>query len=148
MSVPKIESSIAIGFPGQGPHEPERMHRLIRNFPIAAQIVQEGEDTLRKPLFYLLLDPIKPNNTSQENQLRSYLGSVALYVVARKEGIIPTSPKEYFFGASAGEVAAMMADGRFDFATGLVVIDSRGHEMHEANKLNRGKNACCIRVTI
>lgn len=139
MTSEKAPESIAIGFPGQGPHEAEKMSRLIRQFPEAAELVQSAEDTLQRPLFELLLDPANAEHTSRENQVRLYLGSSALWRVASKEGLIPNGRKRYFFGASAGEFAALMAAGAYDFTTGLRLIDRRGEEMHKASIINPGE---------
>lgn len=133
------ERTIAIGFPGQGPHEPDKMRRLVREFPDNIDLITEAEDTLKKPLLPLLLNERAPDSTTRKNQVRLYLGSSALWMTAEKEGIIPVNVRRVFFGASAGEYAALMAAGAYDFATGLLQIDVRGEEMQKASVINPGK---------
>jgi malonyl CoA-acyl carrier protein transacylase len=132
-------SSIAIGFPGQGPHEPDIMRRLLREYPGVMELMAEAEDTLHRPLLPLLLNERDPNATSRENQVRLYLGSSALWLAAEQKDLAPNDMRRIFFGASAGEYAALMAAGAYDFATGLRLIDVRGEEMHKASIINPGE---------
>jgi [acyl-carrier-protein] S-malonyltransferase len=60
-------------------------------------------------------------------------------MVAENEGLIPEEARRIFFGASAGEYAAFMAAGIFDFNDGLKLIDVRGEEMHRASIINPGE---------
>lgn len=133
------QSPWGIGFPGQGHHDHEQMGRLVRNFPEVADLIQEGEDRLRRPLFHLLLDPSNSEQTSRDKQVRLYLGSASLWLVALKEKIVPANIKRYFFGSSAGELTAVMAAGKCTFATGLELIDDRGDEMHKAGIARPGR---------
>lgn len=139
MSNAKIPETIAIGFPGQGPHEPDKMRRLVQEHPAALDVLLEGEEVLRRQLLPLLLRERSPESTTRENQVRLYLGSAALWLAAEQEGIVPKDAKRIFFGASAGEYAALMAAGAYDFATGLQLIDVRGDEMQKASIINPGK---------
>jgi malonyl CoA-acyl carrier protein transacylase len=135
----EITSSIGIGFPGQGVHEPVNMNRLLDEYPEAAALVRDAEDILEENLEYLLRDASQPEHTSRESQLRSYLGSSALWMVANSRGIIPDDARRIFFGASAGETAAMSAAGFYSFETGLYIAESRGDEMHKASIINPGE---------
>ncbi len=131
--------TIAIGFPGQGPHEPEKMRRLLNEHPSAVDTILEGEEILNRPLLPLLLNERSSGSTTRENQVRLYLGSSTLWKVAEQEGVIPAGRQRVFFGASAGEYAALMAAGAYDFRTGLQQIDIRGEEMQKASIINPGK---------
>jgi [acyl-carrier-protein] S-malonyltransferase len=111
----------------------------MRNFPGVIELFSEAEETLGRQLLQLLTNERDPNATSRENQVRLYLGSSALWLVAEQEGIIPNDSRRIFFGASAGEYAALMAAGAYDFSTGLKLIDVRGEEMHKASIINPGE---------
>jgi [acyl-carrier-protein] S-malonyltransferase len=139
MSASERKSSIAIGFPGQGVHEPDKMDRLLRNFPLADKLVEQAEDALDRPLRHLLTEAQIPEHTSRENQVRLYLGSAALWMVAEQEGVIPDDVRRIIFGASAGETVAMMAAGYYDFKKGLNIANVRGEEMHKASIINPGE---------
>lgn len=139
MLTPHTVDRVAIGFPGQGPHEPDKMARLIREYPGTIELVKEAEETLHRPLLPLLLNERDPESTTRENQVRLYLGSSALWLAAEQEGVIPDDVKRIFFGASAGEYAALMAAKRYDFSTGLRLIDIRGEEMRKASIINPGE---------
>jgi malonyl CoA-acyl carrier protein transacylase len=90
-------------------------------------------------LLPLLLRERRSDSTTRENQVRLYLGSSALWLAAEQEGIIPDETRRIFFGASAGEYAALMAAEAYDFKTGLQLIDIRGEEMRKASIINPGK---------
>src|SRR5271154_917255 len=138
MSATEIEPSIAIGFPGQGASNPEKMRHLITEHPIVIGVLEEAEDTLDEPVLRLFLQEASSTATSRENQIRLYLGSSALWRAAEHEGVIPDG-RRVFFGASAGEYAALMAAGAYDFSTGLEQIELRGEEMQKASIINPGK---------
>jgi [acyl-carrier-protein] S-malonyltransferase len=138
MSTTSVESSVAIGFPGQGPHEPNRMRRLITEHPVAIDMLNDAEEALKRPLLPLLLNERDESSTTRENQVRLYLGSSALWLAAENAGIIPNDQRRVFFGASAGEYAALMAAGTYDFITGLELIDTRGEEMQKASLIHPG----------
>jgi [acyl-carrier-protein] S-malonyltransferase len=139
MSKIETESSIAIGFPGQGSQNPAQMRRLLSEHPITLDVIIEGEMALERPLLPLLLSETSAQSSTRENQVRLYLGSAALWRAAEHEGVIPNHRNRVFFGASAGEYAALMAAGAYDFSTGLQQIDVRGEEMHNASIINPGK---------
>ncbi|HVO86357.1 MAG TPA: acyltransferase domain-containing protein [Candidatus Binatia bacterium] len=138
MSTTEIEPSIAIGFPGQGASNPEKMRRLITEHPIVIDVLEEAEATLEEPVLRLFLQEASSTATSRENQIRLYLGSSALWRAAEHEGVIPDDRRRVFFGASAGEYAALMAAGAYDFSTGLEQIELRGEEMQKASIINPG----------
>jgi malonyl CoA-acyl carrier protein transacylase len=115
------------------------MARLLDEYPAAAELVNEAEEVLGKHLTYLLVEPSKPEHTSRESQLRAYLGSSALWLVAEAEGVIPSGTRRIIFGASAGETVAMMVAGYYDFEAGLRIADVRGEEMHKASIINPGE---------
>ncbi len=135
----QIGGSIAIGFPGQGVHEPKKLRRLLSEHPTVINLFIEAEDTLKIPILNLVVGESVNELTSRQNQVRLYLGSTALWSVAEESGIIPEKKKRIFFGASAGEYGALMAAGAYDFSTGLKLIDARGDEMHKASIINPGK---------
>lgn len=139
MSELATEGSIAVGFPGQGSQDPERMKRLLSEHPVTIDVLREGEEVLNRPLLSLLLSETTAESNTRDNQVRLYLGSAALWRAAEEAGVIPNHRKRVFFGASAGEYAALMAAGAYDFATGLQQIDVRGEEMHNASIINPGK---------
>jgi [acyl-carrier-protein] S-malonyltransferase len=139
MSGHESVSKIAIGFPGQGSHDPVQIRRLLKEHPVAIDVIEEGEHALEQPLLALLLSESTPESSTRDNQVRLYLGSCALWRAAEQEGVIPNHRERIFFGASAGEYAALMAAGAYDFATGLQQINVRGHEMHNASIINPGK---------
>jgi malonyl CoA-acyl carrier protein transacylase len=111
----------------------------MREFPGVIELISEAENTLERPLLSLLVNERRPDSTSRENQVQLYLGSCALWMVAENEGLIPEEARRIFFGASAGEYAAFMAAGIFDFNDGLKLIDVRGEEMHRASIINPGE---------
>lgn len=115
------------------------MTRLLNNYPAAADLVDRAETILDKPLAHLLTEPSRPEHTSRESQLRAYIGSSALWLVAEQEKIVPNDARRIIFGASAGETVAMMAAGFFDFKAGLRIADVRGKEMHKASIINPGE---------
>jgi malonyl CoA-acyl carrier protein transacylase len=133
------ERSVAIGFPGQGPHEPDKMRRLICEHPTTLDVFMEAEEVLSRPILPLMLKDRSPESTTRENQVRLYLGSSALWLAAEAEGFLQQDQKRIFFGASAGEYAALLAAGAYDFRTGLEQIDTRGEEMQKASVINPGK---------
>jgi [acyl-carrier-protein] S-malonyltransferase len=130
---------VAIGFPGQGAQDPAQLRRLLREFPSSLDPISEAEDVLNRPLLPLLLRESGPYLTTRENQIRLYLGSTALWRVAEQESVLPDGADRVFFGASAGEYAALYAAGAYDFKTGLQQIDIRGEEMQKASIINPGK---------
>lgn len=135
------ETMVAIGFPGQGPHEPDKLNRLINQFPAASEVVQNAEEILNTRLIHLLIgERDSAKTTTRDDQLRLYLGSVALWIVAEQRGVV-SEPKErrIFYGASAGEIAGLWAAGSYDFARGLELINTRGEEMHKAAIANPGE---------
>lgn len=115
------------------------MSRLLNDYPLAEEIVMRAERYLDQPLAQLLTEPQHPEHTSRENQVRLYLGSIALWRVAEEEDIIPDGRRRIIFGASAGETAAMTAAGFWDFEDGLKIAHQRGEEMHRASIINPGE---------
>ncbi|HEX5448077.1 MAG TPA: hypothetical protein VFW90_02660 [Candidatus Saccharimonadales bacterium] len=105
---------------------------------MAKSLLDEAEFTLGEHLRPLLEEPFRETDTSRENQIRTYLGSSLLYLVAESEGIIPHDRKRYIFGASAGETAGLMAAGYYNFQKGLRLASRRGEEMHKASIINPG----------
>lgn len=139
MSSMELAPSIAIGFPGQGAHDHEKMKALVRQHPAALDILIESEDILRRPVLGLLTKELPIEATTREDQIRLYVGEVALWKAAQDEGIIPENGGQFFYGSSAGELAALHAAGAYDFRTGLELIDTRGTEMHKASIINPGE---------
>jgi len=151
-------TKIAIAFPGQGAHDPEKMARLIREHSVVLPLIQEAEEELKMSLLPLLLSESTAQHVAltedelavtsfgptevmltRDNQVKLYIGEAALWLAAQNEGVVPDNAEQYFFGASAGEFAALMAAGAYDFSTGVRLINTRGEEMHSASIINPGE---------
>jgi malonyl CoA-acyl carrier protein transacylase len=111
-------------FPGQGSQKLGMGEQLFSEFP---DLVKTADQILGYSLADLCMeDPNDELNKTAFTQPALYVVNALSYLKKIKEGGVKP---DYLAGHSLGEYNALLAAGVFDFATGLRMVQQRGHLM-------------------
>jgi trans-AT polyketide synthase, acyltransferase and oxidoreductase domains len=118
-----VTRPIIFMFSGQGSHYYQMGRDLYDQHDVFRRVMEAGDKVLRSTLQCSVIDEIYKHSISKEfnNLLVSHpalvLVEYAVYQVLVSEGLKP----DYVWGSSAGEFAASIAAGVFDFETALLI---------------------------
>jgi len=126
---------IACVFPGQGAQKVGMGKELADAYPVCRDTFAEADEALGAPLSTLCFEGPEPQLLLTENTQPAILAvSVAIYRVARANGLEPA----FAAGHSLGEYSAHVAAGTLSFADALRTVRRRGRYMQEAVPVGEG----------
>lgn len=131
-------------FPGQGSQSVGMGKLLVEQFPYAAKVFEEVDDTLGLNIGKLCFqgpeDALKLTANTQPSILAV---SVATWTVLKEEaGFDP----DYFAGHSLGEYSALVAAGLVTLSDAATLVRRRGEFMQEAVPEGTGAMAAVLKV--
>jgi len=125
-----MNRQLAFLFPGQGSQSVGMGKALAQQFPVAAQVFAEADDTLGVALSTLCFegpeDELKLTVNAQPAILATSIA--ALRVLDQEVGVRPV----YVAGHSLGEYSALVAAGALSLTDALRIVRERGRLMQEA----------------
>jgi [acyl-carrier-protein] S-malonyltransferase len=134
--------SLAYIFPGQGSQHPGMGKNLVENFPVAARLFEEIDDTLHFSLSRLCFEGSLEDLQLTENTQPAILAvSAAAIVVMESEGF-PAS--DFVAGHSLGEYSALFAARSLTLTDAVQTVRLRGRYMQEAVPVGTGAMAAVI----
>jgi [acyl-carrier-protein] S-malonyltransferase len=138
-----MPEKIALLFAGQGAQTVGMGHDLADQFPTAAELFQKADDVLGRKLSRIAWKgPIDVLTKTSNCQPALFVHGLACLSILRELG------GNFAIGGAAGlslgEMTAHAAAGTFDFATGLKLVEKRGHLMDEACAATSGAMAAMI----
>ena len=140
-----MSDKIALVFSGQGAQAVGMGRDLCAHSPAAAQVFEQADAILGRPLSQLAFaGPLEELTATANCQPALYvhgLAALAALSAATGGGLYPVTATA---GLSLGEFTAHAAAGTFDFATGLRLVEARGRFMEEACQATTGAMAALI----
>jgi [acyl-carrier-protein] S-malonyltransferase len=138
-----MPEKIALLFAGQGAQTVGMGRDLAEQFPTAAELFQKADDVLGRKLSRIAWKgPIDVLTKTSNCQPALFVHGLACLSILRELG------GNFAIGGAAGlslgEMTAHAAAGTFDFATGLKLVEKRGHLMDEACAATSGAMAAMI----
>jgi [acyl-carrier-protein] S-malonyltransferase len=134
---------VALLFAGQGAQQVGMGRDLAAEFPVAAQLFEQADEILARPLSSTAWDgPIDELTKTSNCQPALFVYGLACLAVLRELG--GQFSIEAAAGLSLGELTAHAAAGTFDFASGLKLVQKRGELMDEACGATAGAMAAMI----
>src|SRR6202163_752074 len=134
---------IALLFAGQGAQSVGMGRDLAAHHPAAGDLFQRADEILGRSLSGIAWNgPIEELTKTSNCQPALYVHGLACLAALR--GIAGDFPIEAAAGLSLGEWTAHAAGGTFDFATGLKLVETRGHLMDAACDATAGAMAAMI----
>ena len=136
-------NKIALLFAGQGAQAVGMGRDVAAEFPAAAQLWQQADETLDRPISEIAWNgPIEELTKTSNAQRALYVDGLALFAALRE--LTPTFPVAAAAGLSLGEWTAHAAAGTFDYVTGLKLVEKRGQLMEAACNATAGAMAAMI----
>lgn len=136
----------AFFFPGQGSQYVGMGKELAKAFPVAREVFEELDETLRQPLSKIMMDGPGDELTFTQNAQPALMAhSMAVIRVLEKEAGIKIADKiSLAAGHSLGEYSALCAGGAFDFSTTALLLRLRGDAMQTAFPAGKGGMAALL----
>jgi len=133
-------------FPGQGSQAVGMGRDLAAAFPVAREVFQEVDETLRQNLARLMFEGPAEELTLTENTQPALMAhSLAVLRVLEKEGGITLKQKSAVVaGHSLGEYTALAAAGAFTMADAARLLKLRGQAMQRAVPAGEGAMAALL----
>ncbi|EUK17733.1 ACP S-malonyltransferase [Commensalibacter papalotli (ex Servin-Garciduenas et al. 2014)] len=133
-------------FPGQGSQYVGMGKELAKAFPIAREVFQELDETLKQPLSKIMMDgPEDELMLTQNAQPALMAHSMAVIRVLEKEaGLNLAQNIAFAAGHSLGEYSALCMAGVLDFATTASLLRLRGDAMQNALTKGTGGMAALL----
>jgi [acyl-carrier-protein] S-malonyltransferase len=136
-------AKIALLFAGQGAQEAGMGRDLAQEFPTAAQLFQQADEIVARPLSRIAWEgPIEELTKTSNCQPALFVHGLACLAALRE--LRGDFRIEGAAGLSLGELTAHAAAGTFDFASGLKLVQKRGALMEEACAATAGAMAAMI----
>lgn len=129
-------------FPGQGSQYVGMGKSLVENFPEAARVFEEANDTLHFDLRKLCFEgPESELKLTHITQPAILTHSVASFrVLSQETGVKP----DFVAGHSLGEYSALVAAGALKFNDAVALVNKRGQFMQEAVPVGTGGMAAMV----
>ncbi len=136
----------ALIFPGQASQQVGMGQALAGAFPIARQVFQEVDETLKQHLSKLMFKGPEEDLTLTENAQPAIMAvSVAAYRVLEKEaGLNIADTVRFVAGHSLGEYSALAIAGTFSLADAASLLKIRGQSMQKAVPVGEGAMAALL----
>lgn len=133
-------------FPGQGSQHVGMGKELAKAFPVAREVFQELDETLKQPLSKIMMDGPEDELTLTQNTQPALMAhSIAVIRVLEKEaGLNISKDITFAAGHSLGEYSALCAAGVFDFSTTAALLRLRGEAMQSAVPKGMGGMAALL----
>lgn len=137
-------------FPGQGSQYVGMGKELAQAFPVAREIYEALDETLKQPLSKVMMEGPEDILTLTHNAQPALMAhSMAVFGVLEKElGIKPKQLITMAAGHSLGEYSALCAAGVFDFSTTASLLRLRGNAMQTAVSSGQGGMAALLGTTV
>lgn len=134
---------VAYLFPGQGAQEVGMGKDVFEAHPVARETFEQADDILGVALSRICFEgPKEDLDETINTQPALYVASIALWRVARSEGVVP--PPGFIAGHSLGEYSALTAAGALPFDAGVRLVRERGRLMKKAGDVNPGGMAAIL----
>lgn len=133
-------------FPGQGSQYVGMGKELAKAFPVAREVFQELDETLKQPLSKIMMEGPEDELTLTQNTQPALMAhSIAVIRVLEKEAELNlTQNIACAAGHSLGEYSALCMAGVFDFATTVRLLRLRGDAMQNALPKGMGGMAALL----
>ncbi len=120
-------------FPGQGSQSVGMAANLYNNFNYVKKLFEIADETLGFSLSKLILEGPKEQLDQTENtQPATFLVSISIFEMTRRESNIDLTNAKYFAGHSLGEYSALAASGSINFEQTIKLLKARGKAMQSA----------------
>lgn len=137
--------STALVFPGQGSQKVGMGRAWVERFPLARETFAEADEALGFALSRLCFEGPEPDLQLTANTQPAILAvSVAIWRVARAEGLVRDATVTMHAGHSLGEYSAHVAAGTLTFADALRLVRRRGELMQAAVPVGQGAMAAVL----
>ena len=136
----------AFVFPGQGSQAVGMGRDLAAAFPVAREVLEEVDETLKRSLSRLMFEGPLDELTLTENAQPAIMAtSLAVLRVLETEGGFALRTKAAVVaGHSLGEYSALAAAGSFTLAEAAVLLRLRGRAMQQAVPAGEGAMAALL----
>lgn len=133
-------------FPGQGSQAVGMGRDLAAAFPVAREVFEEIDDTLKQKLSRLMFEGPGEELTLTENTQPALMAhSLAVLRVLEKEGGMKLAAKAFVVaGHSLGEYTALAAANAFTVADAARLLKLRGQAMQKATPAGTGAMAALL----
>jgi [acyl-carrier-protein] S-malonyltransferase len=138
--------ALAFIFPGQGSQAPGMGRDLAEAFPIAREVFEEVDETLKQKLSKLMFEgPAEELTLTANAQPALMTVSLAVLRVLEKEGGFDLRTRVALVaGHSLGEYSALAAAGTFSLSTAAKLLRLRGDAMQQAVPAGEGAMAALL----
>jgi [acyl-carrier-protein] S-malonyltransferase len=138
-----MNKKIALLFAGQGAQAVGMGKDLAAEFPVAADVFKQADDSLGLPLSQTAFEgPADELTKTSVCQPALYVHGLACLALLKEK--LPRFVFHAAAGLSLGEFTAHAAAGTFDFQTGLELVAKRSQAMQEACENTQGSMAAII----
>ncbi|CAI3937948.1 Malonyl CoA-acyl carrier protein transacylase (FabD) (PDB:1YXC) [Commensalibacter communis] len=133
-------------FPGQGSQYVGMGKELAKAFPVAREVFEELDETLKQPLSKMMMEGPEDELTLTQNTQPALMAhSMAVIRILEKEaGLNLAQNIAFAAGHSLGEYSALCMAGVFDFATTAALLRVRGDAMQNALPKGMGGMAALL----
>jgi [acyl-carrier-protein] S-malonyltransferase len=138
--------ALAFTFPGQGSQAPGMGRDLAAAFPVAREVFEEVDETLKQKLSRLMFEgPAEELTLTANAQPALMTVSLAVLRVLEREGGFDLGTRVALVaGHSLGEYSALAAAGTFDVPTAARLLRLRGEAMQKATPPGTGTMAALL----
>jgi len=140
-------AQVAVLFPGQGSQYVGMGRELAVAFPEAREVFEEADAILGYALSRIMWEgPEETLNQTEHTQPAVFVHAVAAWRVL-KARLGEWTPR-FAAGHSLGELTTLVATEALDFAAALRLVQRRAQVMAEAGRLNPGRMAALLGLSI
>lgn len=137
-------------FPGQGSQYVGMGKQLAEAFPVAREVFEELDETLKQPLSKIMMEgPEDELKLTQNTQPALMAHSMAVIRILEKEvGLNIAKDVSFAAGHSLGEYSALCTAGVFDFSTTAALLRLRGDAMQNSVPKGLGGMAALLNANM